>query len=152
MQLLRQWTMVLCVAAITTSILQSVLPEKGSYAVIKLVLGLYILLTLLSPVKEFSAAELQLDFTVSSPQIIEPDVTGAVLQQAQITLEEQLNEALSAAGPPAEQITVLLQLDEEEAVTVQSVAVISKADEASVRKTVEIALGCETNIIVSSPE
>ena len=152
MQLLRQWTMVLCVAAITTSILQSVLPEKGSYAVIKLVLGLYILVTLLSPVKEFSAAELQLDFTVNSPRIIEPDVTGAVLQQAQITLEEQLNEALSAAGTPAEQITVLLQLDEEGAVTVQSVAVISKADEASVRKTVEIALGCETNIIVSSPE
>ena len=58
MELIRRWVLVLCVSAVLASVLQSVLPEKGSFSVIKLVLSLYILITLISPVREFSAADL----------------------------------------------------------------------------------------------
>ena len=60
MELIRRWVLVLCVSAVLASVLQSVLPEKGSFSVIKLVLSLYILITLISPVREFSAADLSL--------------------------------------------------------------------------------------------
>ncbi len=60
MELIRKWVLVLCVSAVLASVLQSVLPEKGSFSVIKLVLSLYILITLISPVREFSAADLSL--------------------------------------------------------------------------------------------
>ena len=152
MQAIRQWALVLCVAAIGTSVLQSVLPEKGSYSVIKLVLGLYILITLLSPLREFSAADLQLDFSISETEIPTADVTAAVLDEAETALENQLSAALAAENLPASEIMVDLVLNEEGQAEVDSVVVASTADENQIKMTVESGLGCETEVTVLPPD
>lgn len=152
MQLIRQWSMVLCVAAIGTSLLQSVLPEKGAYSVIKLVLGLYILITLLSPVQNFSASDLKLNFEPVDVEILQSDITGAVLNQAQSELEKQLVQAFAESQIPVRQISVSLQVDAEGIVAAESVTVVSAADGNIIRTTVENTLGCEVDLTILSPD
>lgn len=150
MELIRKWVLVLCVSAVLVSVLQSVLPEKGSFSVIKLVLSLYILITLISPVREFSAADLSLSLEQPQPAYVQADLTESILGQAGRQLEATVTRGLEAAGFEPGEVSVELALNESGEAVLASVTVVCNGDAETIRETVDSALGCEAPLVLSA--
>ena len=51
---LKEWAMVFCTVSIIVGLLQMILPQKEQSSGIKLVMALYIVITILQPVREIS--------------------------------------------------------------------------------------------------
>lgn len=143
MELIRRWVLVLCVSAVLASVLQSVLPEKGSFSVIKLVLSLYILITLISPVREFSAADLSLPLEQAQTAYVQADLTESILGQAEQKLEATVRRGLQTAGLDPGAVSVQLALDENGEAALAGVTVACDGDGEMIREAVDGALGCE---------
>ena len=113
MELIRQWALTLCICATMTSILQGVLPEKGAFSGIKLVLTLYILITLLSPLKSFSIS--QIDLRVDTPEVavLQQDTEQVILNRAQNQLSEKVKKALESEGVEAISVDLTLKLQQD---------------------------------------
>lgn len=100
MEGLRHWALLLCVAAILGGILQMLLPEKEQSTGIKLILGLYIVVTALTP-----AADIDWDLlTTQSWQTSETtgaaaDYSGWIVQYSQDALQRQLQAQLDQQAP-----------------------------------------------------
>lgn len=100
MEGLRHWALLLCVAAILGGILQMLLPEKEQSTGIKLILGLYIVVTALTP-----AADIDWDLlTTQSWQTSETtgaaaDYSGWIVQYSQDALQCQLQAQLDQQAP-----------------------------------------------------
>lgn len=100
MEQLKQAALVVCVASILAGILQQILPKKEQSAGIKLVVGLYILLTLLRPAAQLDWSRLLVVSRQQLPEAQAVDVEGAVAAGAEAQLRRQLQQALDsqAAG------------------------------------------------------
>ena len=147
MELLRRWALVLCVCAVLASVLQSVLPQKGACSVIKLVLALSILVTLISPLQQFSAVE----FSFAPPAAVQPaaaDLTGTVLKRAGDSLGKTLTAAFAGAGLNVSGVEVALVPDAEQGAAVRRVTVHSQDDAQKLRACAQQALGCEAPLTV----
>ena len=100
MEGLRHWALLLCVAAVLGGIVQMLLPEKEQSTGIKLILGLYIVVTALTPV-----ADIDWDLlTAQSWQTLETtsassDYSGWVVQYSQDALQRQLQAQLDQQAP-----------------------------------------------------
>ncbi len=154
MDWIRQWALTLCIGAIMTSILQGILPEKGAFSGIKLVLTLYILITLLSPLKSFSAAQIELQLDAQPVELPQQNTEQVILGRAQDQLEAVLQEALSAEGIAAESVDLTLTLQQEGGVTADAVEVrvTGEQDSEKIEQTVADALGCSVPVTVTAAD
>ena len=155
MELIRQWALTLCICAIITSILQGILPEKGAFSGIKLVLTLYILITLLSPLKSFSIS--QIDLRVDTPEVavLQQDTEQVILNRAQNQLSEKVKKALESEGVEAISVDLTLKLQQDGGVVVDAVEILvaqKTQDSEKVRRTVTETLGCDVEVDVSAAE
>lgn len=99
MEQLKQAALVVCTASILAGILQQMLPKKEQSAGIKLVVGLYILLTLLRPAAQLDWSGLLVLSRQQLPQTQAVDVEGAVAAGAKAQLSQQLQQALDSQAP-----------------------------------------------------
>jgi len=148
MEALRHWALVLCISAVLASALQSALPEKGTFSVIKLVLSLYILVTLVSPLRQFGIGDLELSLPQVQETAAAADLSAEVLAQAASSLERTLGSALAADGLRAEKVAVTLALDEKNNAVLTAVTVTSEEDGSRIRSSVERALSCSVPLTV----
>ena len=154
MDWIRQWALTFCIGAIMTSILQGILPEKGTFSGIKLVLTLYILITLLSPLKSFSVSQVDLRLDMQEIELPQQDTQQAILERAQSQLEAVLQKALKDAGISAESVKLTLTLQQDGGVTADAVEVkvMGEQDGEKIEQTVAEALGCSTQVTVTAAD
>lgn len=112
MEGLRHWALLLCVAAVLGGILQMLLPEKEQSTGIKLILGLYIVVTALTP-----AADIDWDlltaqsWQTSQTATVPSDYSGWVVQYSQDALQRQLQAQLDQQAPGSAVQQVFLDYD-----------------------------------------
>lgn len=108
MEQLKQGALVVCLASILAGILQQMLPKKEQSAGIKLVVGLYIVLTLLRPAVQLDWSSLVVLSRQQLPETQAVDVEGAVAAGAEAQLRRQLQQALDsqAAGSRVAELTL----------------------------------------------
>lgn len=149
MELIRQWAPTFCISAIMTSILKGVLPEKGAFSGIKLVLTLYILITLLSPLKSFSISQIDLQIETQPVILSQQNTDQAILNQAQERLEEIVLQALEREGisVTAVQLTLMLQQDNNVKVdTVRVTLAQGQQDIPKIEQVISDVLGCSVQV------
>lgn len=139
---MRHWALSVCVACILVGALELFLPRKESFKSIKTVLALYILLSVLSPVRQadWSGLARAAQSTAAQPADYSAYVDGYALS----VLEQRLEQTLGAAG-----ITGSVQVRGQEdglAVTVRA----DRPDEA--RRIVQEALGQAENVNVRAED
>lgn len=107
MEAVSQWAYTLCMGAILMAVLQGILPVKSMSAVIKLVLSLYILLLLLSPVEQAGTQWDGLtDYALPDESTVQVDPTDAVLRQTEQQLEDLMKTQLATDGLSADDVVV----------------------------------------------
>lgn len=111
MEQLKQAALVVCVASILAGILQQMLPKKEQSAGIKLVVGLYILLTLLRPAAQLDWSQLLVVSRQQLPQTQAVDVEGAVAAGAEAQLRRQLQQALDSQAAGSRVVDLELDYD-----------------------------------------
>lgn len=94
MENIKSWAMIFCSVSVLLGILQMVLPEKEQSTGIKLVMGLYIVVTILQP-----AVSLEWNALLSDrqPVVAAADTTALVEQKAGQQLAQQLQQKLEQA-------------------------------------------------------
>ena len=93
MENIKSWAMIFCSVSVLLGILQMVLPEKEQSTGIKLVMGLYIVVTILQP-----AVSLEWNALLSDRQpVAAADTTALVEQKAGQQLAQQLQQKLEQA-------------------------------------------------------
>lgn len=139
---MRHWALTICVACILVGALELLLPRQESFKSIKTVLALYILLSVLSPVKQVDWSGLAGAAQTAAAQ--PADYSAYVDGYARSELEAQLRQSLSGAGIEGD-----VQVRRQEngiSVTVQA----DQPDEAC--RIVQNALGTAENVSVRAEE
>ena len=98
METLQRWVLLFCCGAVLYGVVENLLPRQGVFPVIKAVAVLYIVLILLSPIKNVEQTVPKL---LEMPQSVSPqpeDAQRAVLERAAVLVKERLASALRAAG------------------------------------------------------
>lgn len=143
MEGLRHWALLLCVAAVLGGIVQMLLPEKEQSTGIKLVLGLYIVVTALTPAADIhwdllTAPSWQALDTGSSPV----DYSEWVVQHTQDTLQRQLQAKLNQQAPGAAVQQISLEYDTKGGqCEVERVVLDARGQEAAARSAAKELLG-----------
>lgn len=143
MEGLRHWALLLCVAAVLGGILQMLLPEKEQSTGIKLILGLYIVVTALTPAADidwdlFAAQSWQTSETASAAT----DYSEWVVQYSQDALQRQLQAQLDQQAPGSVVEQIFLDYDEQnKRCEVQQVLLDAQGQEEAARQTTQSFLG-----------
>ncbi len=148
MEELRHWALLLCVASVLGGIVQMLLPEKEQSTGIKLVLGLYIVVTALTP-----AANIRWDLLAEQPwQTMQAadtsaDYSGWVVQYSQETLQRQLQAQLEQQVPGTVVRDVLLEYDAQSGFCeVRQVALETQGQREAAQLAVKKLLGEHINV------
>lgn len=152
MEGLKSWVLALCISAVAASLLQGLLPEKKAFSGIKLVVSLYILVTLLSPIKAFSAAQLRAAWELPAAPLTAGDADGAILRQAEGRLEELLADRFVGQGLQVEKVEVRLALDEGRSAVLEGVRVWSEEPPGLLQAVAEEFFGLDVGLTVEKTD
>ncbi len=147
---LKEWAMVFCTVSIIVGLLQMILPQKEQSSGIKLVMALYIVITILQPVREISWQTLltQPQQTVqSSPQL---NVEYWIEQQTEEKLQEQLQQEFERQGVDVTVKEVMLDYQPDAATAQVTQVVLQGQSNESTQQTVQQMFG--TQLVVQWEE
>lgn len=147
MDALRGWTLSVCLACVAAGIVQHLTAAKSKEPVIKLVLSLYILITALAPLKQWSVSTadfLPQDALAATAPI---DTQSLAVIGAGEALSQTLDEAFTREGLICQVEMELFAADGQ--VQVQRVTVTGEVDENTARGIVRQELGAEVPVSVA---
>ena len=127
---IQQWVRMICVLCVLYCLLESILPEKEPFPVIKLACVLYILIALISPSKDFSFDEINFEIdTQPVATVNQAQYQDIVLSQTQTNLQNQLFSYLETTGYKLKEISITLGLSDEDLAEVEEVYIICNEGE-----------------------
>lgn len=103
---LKSWAMLFCTISVILGILQMILPQKEQSMGIKLVMGLYILVTILKPTVSINWGQLLMEPKIAVQQTVPLDFDSLVQDQSQ----QQLQKLLQAEMEKAELAVIVQQV------------------------------------------
>ena len=109
MAAVKEWALTVCAVCILISVLESYFHSKSMHSVIKLVLGLYILITIITPARNinFETLETSAQYSQSETAI---DVDEIILKQTAAGIEAKVSEILAQNGVQAQQVSAAVSL------------------------------------------
>lgn len=135
--------MTICVVSIAGSLLSALLPEGSAKKIVLMVLGAFLLCSVIGPVQE-AVQGFSLDMGAAVPQesitaSADETYSEKVLEQTEKTLETTLANLLRKEEIKTNRIRITLKEDEYEGIIVSNISIyIDKKDNSSVLKIKEI--------------
>ncbi|MDD3429852.1 MAG: stage III sporulation protein AF, partial [Oscillospiraceae bacterium] len=115
MTAIKHWALIVCTGCIAISVIQSLLPRKNTFSVIKLMLTLYILVIVISPIQNISSLSADhFSFDLATDYSVDYDTgqtQALILNQTAENLSKTLKDALAEKG--YENLTIQLQLEQD---------------------------------------
>lgn len=147
MDALRGWTLSVCLACVAAGIVQHLTGARTKEPVIKLVLSLYILITALAPLKQWSVSASDFLPQEALAPAAPVDTQGLAVSQTGAALSQTLDEAFAREGFLCQVEVELSAFDGQ--VQVQRVAVTGDVEANTARGIVRQELGAEVPVSVA---
>lgn len=134
---------IICVSALACSFVSIAVPQGPTKKVMNIVLGIFILCTMIVPIKnavenfsfEISVADSAEDLTASADEAY----NNAVISETKSILESNLKSVLSQKNINTEEIEINMSVDEKGGIYVNSIRIyILKKDEALINEIIAI--------------
>lgn len=138
---LKSWAMLFCTISVILGILQMILPQKEQSMGIKLVMGLYILVTILKPTVSINWGQLLMEPKIAIQQSVPMDFDSLVQTQSQQQLQKLLQTELDKTGFAVTVQQVWLEYDSEHSTAEVSAIQLKGKKHPQVEQTAKKFLG-----------
>lgn len=144
MELIKEWALSTCVAAVAGGIAYMILPPGNLQKVFKFTISLFFLCCLISPLflwKNLSLDTMRLEIETETGQLTQQLTQGTdeqLLMAFSADLEEKVRSALSGDGIEAKKIRINVNTDEEMNISISDIQItLKKEDEKKKNKVVQ---------------
>jgi len=153
MNVVREWTTAICMAALVAAILQSLVPNGSMERMVKFVIGAFIICALIVPITKI-IPQIELNLQDTSGVQESPNLKGTVDQQlhsaAQDSITNLVNTELNNIDIKCKNVNVIMDTNDDGSISINKVVVIlakgygGEAQKASAQ--LEKALGIKTEV------
>lgn len=151
MKEIQQWTMVICLAALTASLAQSILPAGSMERMGKFVVGAFIICVMISPLAKF-APQIRMSVnsgserTTSQDTQLQSTVNNQMEQAAQKSVQNLVTAELARIQIKCKNVSVIMDTKEDGRISITKVIVTLSEKDVAKTKTAQDYLAKELGL------
>jgi stage III sporulation protein AF len=147
----QQWTMVICLAALTASLAQSILPSGSMERMGKFVVGAFIICVMISPIAKFApqfrmSINSQNERTASQDTKLLTTVNNQLEQAAQESIQNLVTAELAQIQIKCKNVSVIMDTKEDGRISITKVIVTLSEKDVTKTKTAQDYLAKELGL------
>jgi hypothetical protein len=148
---IQQWTMVICLAALTASLAQSILPAGSMERMGKFVVGAFIICVMISPLSKF-VPQIRLsfdsgsDWTASQNTQLQSTVNDQLKRATQESIQNLVTAELARIQIKCKNVSVMMDTKEDGRISITKVTVTLSKKDVSKTKTAQDYLSKELGL------
>lgn len=161
MSAIKDWAICLCFAALSTAIVQMIMPSGSTEKTMKFVIGVFFISCIVSPLfTQNDIQALKADFMQTSGEISTTRLQQEIDKQLETQIEERLksliSQTLSQTGVKVNKIIIYMDRTEDNSISINTIDIVldecTPAEKEMVQKTVLQSLGIMPKISLSSKQ
>ena len=154
MDVIKQWALGITVSAIVGAVILVLSPQGGTEKIVRTAVSLFLMCAILTPFMSGIDVDSILDgVELNTQQADTSEISETLAEQTKAAINEKIDEILSENGIKADSVNIDISIDEENNMTVNSVAITAKSEYSdkfsAVQDEIKSQLGIEVKIGVS---